>query len=89
MSVIFIMSLSFPQIINLEAWSEKTLAEHLPAGVKPMAEEIANFVRGLELSTEEEKGFILFNEKLRKFDDELAKQLAQIEILWKVGVSIV
>ena len=81
------MSLSFPQMINLEAWSEKTLAKYLPAAAKPSAKEIANFVRE-KVSTEEEKNAV---EKLlsKKFDSTLAKQLARIEVLWKVGVSIV
>ena len=69
------MSLSFPQIINLEAWSVETLAEHLPEEAKSRAKEIANFVRGLKLSTEEDEGFTLDNLS-NKFDSTLVKQLA-------------
>ena len=88
------MSLPFPQIINqiLEAWSVKTLREHLPAKVKlEKIRKIEEIVRELKplLSIEEDLGFTLVKEELSKFDSTLAKQLAQIEVLWKVGVSIV
>lgn len=80
------MSLSsFPQImINLEKWNEETLALAKNPFLKEKAKDIANFVRELRLSTEEDKAFTSVNQKLSdRFDPTVAKELAQIEILWK------
>ena len=85
------MSSSFPQIINLKAWTEEMLAEKLPDGAKSRAKEIANFVREQKDNKDfqYEKHVI---EKLSnnfKFDPTVAEELAQIAIFWEVGVSIV
>ena len=71
------------KIINLEAWTEKTLAEHLPEGAKSRAKEIANFVREQKDNNDFHYEKDVTEKLLNILDPTLAKKLAQIKILWK------